>query len=137
MKNTDIDEFRLLLDDKEYEFRFDLGLGQVSSSVTLSDQVRIIDCMCKHFSILTIKAELDQILCGLSSTLNVLYLLREHPKSFHPLLVYNPVERLSGDMIYKLFITVLSPDGSNRRDAEELVVMWWVDMIYHIEGKKC
>lgn len=123
------------MDDKEYEFRYDLGIGQMSSSVTLSNQVQIVDCMCKHFSILNIKAELDQILCGLSSTINMLFLIREHPKKFRPLLVHTPVDKVSGDVMYALFKPVLSPDGSNRREAEELVLMWWAEMIYYIEGK--
>lgn len=53
---------------------------------------------------------------------------------FRGLLVYSGVEIISGDMLYRLFQPLLSPDGSNRRDAEELVLMWWADLIYYIEG---
>lgn len=122
------------MDNDDYEFRYNLGIGQMASSLTMSDQVRIVDCMCKHYSILVIKAELDQILCGLSSTLNMLYLIRENPKQFCSLFVHTPIEKISGDSVYKLFKAVLSPDGSNRREEEELVLMWWADLIYHIEG---
>ena len=122
------------MDDDEYDFRYNIGIGQISETFTKSDQVQVVDCMCKHYSILAIKAELDQILCGLSSTLNMLYLIREHPKKFLPLFVYSPVKNMCGDKLYGLFKAVLSPDGSNRREEEELVLMWWADLIYHIEG---
>jgi hypothetical protein len=130
-----LDEFKRLLDSDAYDFRYDIGIGLLSSSIkSTSDQMQIIDSMSKNYSVLNVKAELDQILCGLSSTLNMLYVIREYPKMFRPLLIYSQVERISGDMIYKLFKAVLSPDGSNRRDSEELVLMWWADLIYHIEG---
>ena len=48
----------------EYNFRYDLGIGNLSFCTTMSDQLRITDCMCKHYVILNIKAELN---CGLSS----------------------------------------------------------------------
>ena len=135
MKNASLDEFRQLLDKEEYEFRYDLGIGQVASSVNSSDQMQIVVCMCKHYSNLSIKAELDQILCGLSSTLNMLHLIREYPKMFRPLLVYEKTAKLSGDDLFGTFAPILSPDGSNQREAEELLLMWWADMLYYIEGE--
>ena len=114
--------------EEDYEFRFEMGIGH--SPASPDDQLRIVDCMCKHYSIIIIKAQLDQILCGLSSTMNLLYLMREYPAKFRPLLVWSQPDKVSGDLLYSLFKPILSPDGSNKREQEELVLMWWADMIY-------
>ena len=58
----------------DYDFRYNLGIAQSVDDICLADKEKIVALMAKHFAILSVKAELDQILCGLSSTLNVLQL---------------------------------------------------------------
>lgn len=64
------------MNSDDYEFRYDLGIVQSVDDIYLADKEKIVSLMAKHFAILNVKAELDQILCGLSSTLNVLQLIR-------------------------------------------------------------
>ena len=79
------------------------------------------------------KAELDQILSGLSETLNVLVLVKQHPNLFRPLFVFNEV-KVTGDMLIDLFQPKLSPKGSNIRIKEEAAMMYWLDLLQDIQG---
>lgn len=90
--------------------------------------------MAKHFAILSVKAELEQILCGLSSTLNVLQLIRENSEAMQPLFFYNPPPSMTWDELFDLLHPTMSPEGSNKREAEEAVVMKWIKLIQMIEG---
>ena len=78
--------------------------------------------MAKHFAVFEVKAELDQLLCELSSTLGVLELLRSDPALMRPLLVYTPTNPVTAD-------------GSNSREKEEATVMLWVHFLQRIERK--
>ena len=66
--------------------------------------------MAKHFCIFAIKSELDQILCGLSSTLGVLELFRYNPTVMRSLLVCSSV-KITADSVYDTFSISFSPDG--------------------------
>ena len=73
-------QIRDLIDSDDFDFRYKIGVSQPVNTLKLSDKERlIVDLMAKHFTILGIvKAELDQMFkCGLSSTLNILELVRE------------------------------------------------------------
>lgn len=63
----------------EYDFRYDLGVATNVQSVVLSDKQLIVSQLANHFAIFQVKAELDQMLCGMSETLGVLSMLRENP----------------------------------------------------------
>ena len=90
--------------------------------------------MTKHFTILRVKAELDQLLCGLSSTLNVLELIRNNKKEMKPLFVYTSPQSLTWDKLYNLLPAKMSPEGSNKRECEEAVMMKWIQVIQNVEG---
>ena len=63
----------------EFDFRYDLGIALHADTVTIEQKESVISEVVKHFAVLAIKAELDQLLCGLSSTLGVLGLLHSDP----------------------------------------------------------
>ena len=77
-----------MLGSEKYDFRFDLGIGQSVNSIGLEDVDSIVSAIAKHYAILSVKAELDQMLCGISSTLGTLDLIRQHPRSLRSLFVY-------------------------------------------------
>ena len=133
MKSANFEEFKLLLDDDEYDFRYDLGIGDLASTIKEHHKERIIESICKHYAVLMIKAELDQMLCGLDSTLNCLQLIRDHPVHFRPHFIYSN-KRLSADDLLQLFPPQFSLEGSNHREEEERIFMYWADFMYHIEG---
>ena len=91
--------------------------------------------MVKHFAVFEVKAELDQLLCGLSSTLGVLELLRSDPALMRPLLVYRPTNPVTADDVFDAFVFCYSPNGSNSREKEEATVMLWVHFLQRIERK--
>uniref|UniRef100_A0A3P9CY01 HECT domain-containing protein n=1 Tax=Maylandia zebra TaxID=106582 RepID=A0A3P9CY01_9CICH len=61
-----------------------------------------------------------QRFCEGLKTLGVLKKMRRHPDSFRPLFCYEP-HMLTADQVDDLFNIHLSPEGSNRRAAEEMV----------------
>lgn len=81
-----------------------------------------------------LKAELDQLLGGLASTLNVLSLIRENASQMTSLFIYSKSSALTTDDLYDLLQPKLSPIGSNRREAEEAAVMQWCDFLQAIES---
>ncbi|XP_028254486.1 G2/M phase-specific E3 ubiquitin-protein ligase-like [Parambassis ranga] len=71
---------------------------------------------------------------GLGS-LGVLDKIQTHPESFRPLLCWSPTT-LTADLIDSLFTIRLSPVGSNRRQAEEMVVPFWRDYLADAEDQE-
>ncbi len=53
-----------MLSEDDYDFRFDIGNSQPVHKYQLSRKSEIMSCMSKHFAVLQVKADLDQILCG-------------------------------------------------------------------------
>ena len=74
-----------LLDSDAYDFHYDLGINISSNTVCLADRKSIVSSMSFHYGVLVVKAELDQILCGLSETLHALQLIREYAVVMRPL----------------------------------------------------
>ena len=120
-----------LLNTKEYDFRFDLGIAQ--PTIHLGEVGHIISVIAKHYAVLNSKAELDQMLCGMSDTLHVLDMVREFPQ-MRSLFVFNERPPLTADKMYDLIPAVLSPVGNNQRDVEEEIMMQWIEILNIIEG---
>ena len=90
--------------------------------------------MCLHYGVLIVKAELDQILCGLSSTLNALNLIRNNAVVMRDLFIYKPRPLPTADSLFDLFEPKFSESGSNARETEEATVMLWSDFLQIVEG---
>ncbi|KAI4806052.1 hypothetical protein KUCAC02_010643 [Chaenocephalus aceratus] len=73
--------------------------------------------------------------CEGMKTLGVLDAVRTHPDSFKPLFCYEE-HLLSADQMDNLFIIQLSPEGSNKRTAEERVVTYWRDYLQDAEEEQ-
>ncbi len=124
---------RALLDSEEMSFRFSIGLSRPSYSLQLSDRDAIVESMATHFSILSVKAELDQLIEGLK-VLDVLNLYRDYPKIMRPLLIYNKPKSLTSDYILDVFKPLLSINGSNVQEKEEAILLQWTNYVQLIEG---
>ena len=129
---TSVEEMRTLLDSDEYDMRYSIGVGQPSCLLKFSDLDRIVQDFSIHFSIICVKAELDQLAEGLK-TLGVLELLRSNPNAMRQLFIHSEVP-LTVDLMLDMFVSNLSPSGSNSREMEEAVVMNWVNYLQIIEG---
>ena len=80
-----------------------------------------------------IKAELDDISVGLE-TLGVLSLLQKNPVKMRPLFIAYQYH-LSADIMQDLFHVCLSPTGSNSRQKEEEISLYWINFLQNIESK--
>ncbi|XP_059201469.1 uncharacterized protein LOC131981267 isoform X1 [Centropristis striata] len=65
-------------------------------------------------------------------TLGVLEKIQKHPDSFRPLFCFEP-STLTADQVDDLFNIRLSPEGSNKRVAEEVVITYWRDYLQDAE----
>ena len=101
--------------------------------MSYSKRYDLISSIAKHFSIYVVKSELDQMICGIAETLHALELIRENATLFRPLFVYSQ-KIYSANDIYDIFSPKLSPDGSNRREREEAVIMLWINFLQDIQG---
>ena len=123
------------MESDEYSFRYDIGISQPAHAFSLADKEKIISLMSKHFCILQVKAELDQMLCGLSSTLNVLELIRDNRQQMRPLFLYTSLPPLTWESLYNLLPARMSVEGANKRECEEAVMMRWIKLTQIIEGQ--
>lgn len=69
------EELETVLNSDEYDFRYGLGVAEQTQSVHFVDKNLIVTHMANHFATLHVKAELDQMLCGLSETLDSFQLI--------------------------------------------------------------
>ena len=90
--------------------------------------------LANHFAILQVKGELDQILCGLSGTLHVLDLIRRDPGVMRSLFVHTECPPVTSDSMFDMFSISYSPPGSNSREEEEAVGLYWYRFLQCIEG---
>lgn len=128
----DEESFVQLLDSDEYDVRFECGISQPIATIRLAHRDEIINGLALH-SFLCVKAELDQILSGLS-TYKIAEFLQRDPYVTRQLFV-NYRNPLSADKMFDLFPAKLSPVGSNVREVEEAAVMQWVNYTQAVEGK--
>ena len=124
-----MDSLKELLSKDEYDYRYDIGISQPLKNIRFTDKERLVSLMTMHFVVLNVKAELDQLLCGMSSTLNTLELIRGFPCTFRPLFVYSTPPRLTWEKLFEMFPAKTSPEGSNLRELEEAAVMRWTKLL--------
>ncbi len=129
-----LEEVKALLDSDDYDFRFDIGLGFPTNSMRFVDRDEIVQSLAGYFTVVKVKAQLDQVVQGLS-VLGILDLLRDNPRKARELFVYSKPPAMTADAMLTLFTPRLSPAGSNRREDEEQLVMLWVHFIQMIECK--
>ena len=121
-----------MLDGEDFTFRFDVGVTQPSRQLKFSDREGIVQSFSNYFVIVKAKASIDQIADGLSA-MGVYQMMKANPHAIRKLLMDQPV--LNADYLVKVFQPRLSPLGSNSREDEELLVMYWVNLIEMIEGR--
>ncbi len=80
----------------EYDFRFDIGVSVPLKDIRFRDKERLVSLMTMHYVVLNVKAELDQLLCGMSSTFQMLELVRAYPHTFRPLFLHSTPVHLHG-----------------------------------------
>ncbi len=81
-----------------------------------------------------IKAELDDLKDGLR-TLNVLKLMEDNPETMKLLFIKSQNRLLSFNVFQDLFVADFSTEGSNQREMEEQVYMFWINLLQEIESR--
>ena len=126
---------RVLLDDQLFDLRCMCGITVPSTNIKFADLPQLIQNMCLHFVIFTVKSELDQLRDGLR-TLGLLNVMESNYLQFLPLFLACHREELTADRLIALFkIEEWSPKGSNNRDDEEAVIVNWENYVRMTEGE--
>ena len=120
---------KVLLNTEEFDFLHDLGIVLKS----IEDKERSTSAISKHFSVLCIKAELDQLLCGLAETLGALHFIRSEPTVMKTLFVYTEGSPIRADDMFDMFTIQYSPAGSTSREREEATSMLWYHLLEVID----
>ncbi len=113
---------------EEFNFRFDLGITDTSR------RDRFISSVSLHYGVLIVKAELDQIFCGLNDTLDALRLIRDNPTLMRPLFMWAEPSPLTAESLYNILPAVLSENGNNTRECQEEILIFWNDFLENVEG---
>ena len=109
----------------------------MSKSVTaieLSNHHDIVNAFTMHYSLISVKAELDQMVKGLRMY-GVYELIQANKQLMRQLFVHFKPLTFTADMLFDMFPAKFSPVGSNAREAEEAALMNWVNYTQEIEGK--
>ena len=136
MQIQDESQLQQLLGSDEYDFRYDLGITKAAHEVRIVDREKIVTSMALRYGVLVVKAELDQILCGISSTLNALTLIRDNGVVMRQLFVFKVCPPPTADNLFDMLPAKFSESGSNAREKEATMMLWW-DFLQMVEGKLC
>ena len=126
-------ELHELLNTEEYDFRYECGVSQPVTSIEFSSREKIVGAIAMHYSVVRVKAELDQLVKGLN-VLKIGDLVEANPQKMRELFVHFKPLPLTADAFFDLFPARLSPMGSNKREAEEAALMKWVNYTQATEG---
>ena len=127
------DELTEMLGSGEFDFRFDIGITQPSTSGHLCDIPYIIELIASHYTVISVKAQLDSIIDGLRDA-QLLSLLQNNPVKMVELFKSQNM-CITTDAMITMFTSTLSPSGHNDREAEEALVVFWTEFIQKVEGK--
>ena len=104
------------------------------TAIELSDRHDIVNAFAMHYSIISVKAELDQMVKGLEMY-GIYELIQANKQLMRQLFVHFKPLTFTADMLFDMFPAKFSPVGSNAREAEEAALMNWVNYTQEIEGK--
>lgn len=121
-----------MLESSEYDFRYDMCVGLIVDSII--DRDKLINTIALYYTVVRCKAQVDQLTEGLR-VLGILELMKENPNKAKDLLIYKEPEHLTADKIISMFSSRLSSVGSNSREDEEQIVLFWVHFLQLIESK--
>lgn len=103
------------------------------NAIELSDHHDIVNAFAMHYSIISVKAELDQMVQGLEAY-GVYKLIQGNRQLMRQLFVHFKPLTFTADKLFDMFPAKFSPEGSIARDAEEAALMNWVNYTQEIEG---
>ncbi|XP_072574531.1 uncharacterized protein [Paramormyrops kingsleyae] len=133
-KVTECKTFEDLLEATEPLLEYLANAGCLRLLRRLEDKYLLIEDILMFQVIHRVRGPFERFCDGLR-TLGVLNKIQAHPESFRPLLCWTPLT-LTADLLDDLFTIRLSPIGSNRRHAEEIIVPFWRDYITDAEDQE-
>ena len=121
-----------MLDSDDYDFRYDCGVRQPTTMMTINDRDDIVSALAMQ-TVFSIKAEMDQMIAGLNDY-GLGELARNNSEVLRQLFVHYRQLPLTSDTLYDMFAPQLSSSGSNIRNEEEAALMHWVYYTRDVQG---
>ena len=130
---TSTAEFREYV-TKELDFRFDCGFLKPAHLLDLSDRDKLIRAIWLHYVFFLPHAELEQLKNGLQETLHLGTFICDYPKEMQCFLVTSTHFDVSSDYLLDSMIIRYSDHGSNKRTAEEAIILNWTEYVTECSG---
>lgn len=130
-----VEELRLLLSDKEFDFRFACGYTKPTQQIELSDKKEFIRSIWLHHVLFGPHAELEQLRKGFQETLQVQLLVCIHGDEVRALLASSTLFDVTVKYLQDSFVIQYSDNGSNDRTKEEAVMLFWFEYISNCKGE--
>ena len=128
-------ELQSLLQENDYDFRFNCGYSKPTPRIDISEKEELIRVVWLHYIFFLPHAELEQLRKGLRETLQVDVLCCLHPENVWSLLAASSAFEVTAKFFLESFIINYSDQGSNKRTLEEALVLHWTDFIQECEGE--
>jgi len=129
------EELQALLNSPAFDFRFNCGIGETSSTIRISDKDKIVNAMILHFTILATTTELEQMKQGLTIQ-KFNELMKRHPLIMRTAfqarsnLTCSDIERL-----YNHNSAELAAVGTDKRERQEAILHAFTKYIHELKGK--
>lgn len=118
------------------DIRFDCGFTKPLQKLELSDKDALIKAIWLHYMYFLPLAELQQLRKGLRETLQLEILFCIHPEDMFGFLVASSNFNVTPEFLLDSFAVKYSDAGSNKRTAEESVMLHWHDYVIENEGNQ-
>lgn len=127
-------ELKQLLDEEEFDFRFNCGYNKPTRNMTLDDKSTLINAIWLHYTFFQPHAELQQLRKGFRDTLQMELLICLYPDEVRSLLCACTEFDVTATLILDSFVTHYSNSGTNKRTLEEAVILNWSEYITECSG---
>ncbi len=121
---------RAIVHSEEFDFRFEMGISEIFGP---EERKGVVQSIANYFTIVRVKAQIDQMIDGMKC-LGIDELLKCYPSTMYRLFISQPVP-LTSESMFNLFLARLSPEGSNKRENEEQIIVYWNYLLELIECK--
>ena len=128
------EELRAMIGTDDYDFRFDCGYAKPTSQLEITDRDKVVKCVWLHYIFFLPHAELEQLKKGFRETLEMELVVLLHPSEMRSFLAASSDFDITPSSLLDSLVVCYSDQGSNKRTAEEAIMINWSDYILDLDG---
>ena len=128
------DELRSLVSE-DLDVCFECGYSKPLQSIELSHKDEIVKALWLHYVFFSPHAELEQLKKGFRETLQMELLICLHSRLVFGFLVASSDFDVTSNYLLDSFVISYSDQGSNKRTAEEAIILNWSEYVSDCVGE--